>query len=167
MERSTQSASWSLAVVLAGLGGLLGAVGAFTTWFSATAVRRTEIFGSEVVATSDVNGTGDWTGLLAVMAGVLVGVVAVAALLITVRGLRRAVGVVAVVGGLAILGAAVAAYLRVDDVAKIRLALEGGAGVDVRVAAGAGLYLSAGGGAIALVAGIVARRMGPSGLLPS
>ena len=168
MERSTQRASWSLAVVLAGLGGLLGAVGAFTTWFSATAVRQTEIFGTEVVGTADVNGTGDWTGLVAVIGGAVVGAVAVAALLLTVRALRRGAGPLAVAGGLVILAVTVAAYLRLDDVAAEILAADlDGPGVDARSSTGVGLLLSAGGGAIAAVAGVVARRTGPGASRPT
>ncbi len=158
-ESPSQTATWSFAVILAAVGGFLGAVGVFLSWFQVNGFQRSVIFGNELVESKAFAGTKDWTGLIALMAGLAVGLVALGALLFT-GGMRRSVGSVAVVGGLVVLitaalglaraGAVAGGVELTSPLAADRLMNEGSPAL--------GLYVSALGGALAALAGLIARR---------
>jgi hypothetical protein len=147
--------TWPLAVTLAALGGFVAAAGVFLGWWNAEAYRQSEIFGRQLVAQETLLGTASWTGMVALFTGIAVGLLGVAALLFTSDGVRRAAAILAMVGGLAILIVAGIGIAQASSVAEAEI---GGTIVTVEGSAGFGLFLSAVGGLVALVAGIFARR---------
>ena len=157
-EQGTQSATWSLATALTAVGGFLAAAGVILPWASTTGFRTTEIFGEEVVGTTSSNGLGDVIGLVTLLTGLAIGVLGVVALLRTGEAVRRAAGIAAIVGGIAILAACVLGAVRVDAVlGELPLALADPQ-VAVETSVAAGLFVSAAGGAIAAAGGFIARR---------
>ena len=157
-EQPTQSSTWSFAIALAAVGGFLAAVGVFMSWASATGVRTTEIFGDERVGTSSSNGTGDLAGLVVLLAGLVVGILEVLALLSSGEGLQRAAGMVAIAGGLVILAACALGALRPEAVLGDLPAELSVPEVAVQTTVAAGVFVSAAGGVIAAAGGLVARR---------
>jgi hypothetical protein len=157
-EQRTQSVSWSLAIALAAIGGFLAAAGVFLPWAEATGVRTTEIFGEEVLGTHSVSGTGDAIGLVVLALGIAIGAIGVLALLVRSEGLRRAAGLLALGGGIAILVACAVAAFRPDAlVGELPPGLRGER-VSVETSVAAGLFISGGGGLIAAIGGLLARR---------
>jgi hypothetical protein len=157
-EQRGRGAPWSFATALAATGGFLAAAGVFLPWASASGVRTTEIFGEELVGTYSSNGIADITGLVVLIVGLAIGVLEVGALLFTEEGLRRAAGMVAIVGGLAVLGACALAAIRAEAVlGDLPAELEGPL-VAVETSIAAGLVVSAAGGVIAALGGLVAGR---------
>ena len=160
-EQPMQSTSWFLATALAALGGFLAAVGVFLPWASATGVRTSEIFGSESVGTATSSGSGDLTGVVVVGAGLVVGVLAVVALLVKADGLRKLIGTVAIAGGLVILVACAVAAFRPEAVMGDLPPELADPAVTVQTTVAAGLFVSAAGGALAGAGGLIARRSPP------
>jgi hypothetical protein len=156
-EEDSRSATWSLAVTLVALGGFLATVGVFLGWWDVTGYRESEIFGRELVSQDTLAGTTNWTGLLALAAGVVVGVVAIAALLTGDAGVRRASIPTALAGGLLVVASAALGLVQATEVAQANLAdpqltAEGSAAM--------GLFLSVLGGLLAVIGGMLARRSG-------
>lgn len=160
-ESPAKTASWPLAMLLAALGALLALVGAFTSWFTTSVFHETEIFGSERVASVSAPGTHDWTGVVAMAVGLIVGLLAIVGLLFTDPGVRRIAATFAFVGGLLLVALALVAFVRAGSVAG---------GLDVgrvngpdqlRRESGAsfGIILAGLGGALAALGGLAARRM--------
>lgn len=155
-EAPSQTASWSLAMTLAAIGGFLAVVGVFLGWFGVTAVRQTVIFGREVARSETRAGTEDITGIVVAVVGGLSGVLALAALAVGSGGFRRFAASFATFGGVAVLAASGLGYARAATVARGtgvavgRMTLDGTASL--------GLYVSAAAGAVAAVAGLLALR---------
>lgn len=160
-EEPTQSTTWFLSVALAALGGFLAAVGVFLPWASATGVRTSEIFGTETVGTYTSSGSGDLTGMIVVGAGLVVGVLAVGALLFKGSGLRRLIGTVALAGGLVILVACAVAVFRPEAVLGDLPPELAEPSVTVQTSVAAGLFVSVAGAVLAGAGGLVARRSTP------
>jgi hypothetical protein len=155
-EVPNQTVSWSLAMTLAAIGAFLAVVGVFLGWFAVTAVRQTEIFGREIVRSETHTGTGDITGIVVAVIGGLIGVLALAALVVGSEEFRRFVASFATFGGVALVAASGLGYARVAMVAQ-------GTGVAVgrmtfEGTASFGLYVSAVAGAVTAVAGLLALR---------
>jgi hypothetical protein len=151
----SRSATWSLSMTLVAIGGFLAVVGVFLGWWDVGGYRESEIFGRELVQQDTLAGTANWTGLLALAAGVVAGVVAIGALLTGDAGVRGASVPIALAGGMLILASAGLGLVQATEVAQghvgdPQLIAEGSAAV--------GLFLSAAGGALAAVGGLVARR---------
>ena len=140
----SRSATWSLTVTLVALGGSLAVVGIFLGWWQVAGYRESEIFGRELVLEDTLAGTANWTGILAIIS-----------LLVESDDLRRILPVVAAAGGLVILACAALGMLQSAEVARANV---DAADLSVEGSAGIGLFLSAAGGALAAVGGLVARR---------
>jgi len=151
----SRSATWSLTVTLVALGGSLAVVGIFLGWWQVAGYRESEIFGRELVLEDTLAGTANWTGILALAVGLVVGVLAIISLLVESDDLRRILPVVAAAGGLVILACAALGMLQSAEVARANV---DAADLSVEGSAGIGLFLSAAGGALAAVGGLVARR---------
>lgn len=155
-EAPGQTASWSLAMTLAAIGAFLALIGVFLGWFGVTAVRQTAIFGREIVRSETRAGTQDITGIVAAVLGWFIGVLAIAALVAGTPVYRRFAASFAAFGGLALvatsgLGAARAATVaQGTGVVLGRMTLEGTTSL--------GLSVSAAGGAVAALAGMIALR---------
>lgn len=155
-EAPGQTASWSLAMTLAAVGAFLALMGVFLGWFGVMAVRQTAIFGREIVRSETRAGTQDITGIVAAVLGGVIGVLAIAALTAGSPGFRRFAASFAGFGGVAVvatsgLGAARAATVaQGTGVALGRITLEGTTSL--------GLFVSAAGGAVAAVTGVIALR---------
>jgi hypothetical protein len=160
-EQRTQGVTWSFATTLAAIGGFLAAVGALLPWASATGTRSTEIFGNQLLGSHSAAGIADLTGLIALVAGLTVGIVGVGALLLDAQSLRRIAGVVEIVGGAVVLAACVLAAVRLESVVGELPSSLSVADVTVTLSVQAGLVLSAAGGVVAIVGGIFARRSMP------
>lgn len=151
----SRSATWSLTVTLVALGGFLAAAGVFLGWWEVDGYRESEIFGRELVLEDTLAGRASWTGVLALLAGLVVGVLAIVSLLVGSHDLQRILPVVAMAGGLVILASAALGMLQSDEVARASV---DAADLSVEGSAGIGLFLSAAGGALAAIGGLVARR---------
>lgn len=149
-------ASWSLASTLAAVGAFLGPAGVLLGWFHVDVYSKSDIFGTELVQSRTLSGMKDFTGLVVLAAGLVVGLVAMWALLSSSDGARRASAIVAVVGGLVLLAVAVLGLTRVGSVAD---AASLGATGDRAGTAAMGLWVSAAGGLLATVGGLLARRL--------
>jgi hypothetical protein len=154
-EAESRSATGSLAVTLVALGGFLAAVGVFLGWWDVAGYRESEIFGRELVLEDTLAGTANWTGVLALVLGLVVGVLAIVSLLVGSHDLQRILPVAAMAGGLVILASAALGLLQATEVARASVET---AELSVEGSAAVGLFLSAAGGALAALAGLVARR---------
>ena len=151
----SRSATWSLSVTLVAVGGFLAAMGVLLGWWDVEGYRESEIFGRELVLEDTLAGTASWTGVLALVAGLVVGVLAIVSLLVGSDGLQRVLPVAATAGGLVILASAALGMVQTNEVARAsvdagELSVEGSAAI--------GLLLSAAGGALVALGGLVARR---------
>jgi hypothetical protein len=146
--------TWPFVATVAAIGGVAAVVGVVLGWWQVTSYRESEIFGRELVEERTVAGTVHWTGLVALVVGLVVVGTAVASLVARGEGVRLVAGVSALAGGFFIMGAAA---LGLGQAAAVAEAQVGGAGLDAEGSAAAGLVLSALGGLVAVVAGVLAR----------
>ena len=151
----SRSATWSLSVTLVAVGGFLAAMGVLLGWWDVKGYRESEIFGRELVLEDTLAGTASWTGVLALVAGLVVGVLAIVSLLVGSDGLQRVLPVAATAGGLVILASAALGMVQTNEVARASV---DAAELSVEWSAAIGLLLSAAGGALVALGGLVARR---------
>ena len=88
-EAPSRTVSWSLAMTIAAIGAFLAVIGVFLGWFGVTVVRETSIFGREIVRSETRAGIDDITGIVVTVVGLLIGVLALAALVGGSEGFRR------------------------------------------------------------------------------
>jgi hypothetical protein len=154
------------AAVLATVGGLLAVAGTSIGWFNLTAIRRSEIFGAEVVATLTRPGISDWTGVVAVLAGAVATIGAATLGLASQPRTRRVAAGVAIVGGLLV--NAVSALALTRSASVLSAAVEAGdlprtpdTVMEYEHAVAPGIVVAAAGGMLAVAGGVVAARTGP------
>lgn len=154
------------------VGGALAFVGTFLPWFTArVSAQRGVLLGQDVPvlpATASRTGAADWTGKVALAAGLVIVAAGLAALLARTVSSRWTWYAMAIVGGIVALGSGVIALGRTEAVISIEFArqelLSGlGSGIMVRgvsseTGASFGPYVSIGGGAVAAVAGLIGLR---------
>jgi hypothetical protein len=147
--------TWSFAVTLAAIGGFAAAVGVLLGWWQAEAYRASEIFGREQVEQRTLLGTVHWSGTAALVLGFLVALAALSSLALADDRVRSAAAFAALSGGILVMAAASYGLAQATHVAEAQV---GGPGLGVDGTVGGGLFLSAGGGLVAAVAGFLARR---------
>jgi hypothetical protein len=101
------------------------------------------------------------TGWVALLAGLAIGILGVVALLWPAEEMRRVAGLAAIVGGIAILAACALGAVRVDEVLGQLPPELADPRVSLETSPAAGLFVSAAGGAIAAVGGLIAGRAPP------
>ena len=145
MDRSSDEITY--AGIAGAVGGLLGIVGIYVgKWFSYSYVAS----GGKV--TFYVNGSEDWTGQVAFIAGLAAVAFGIAYVLLSDPQIRTITGALMGVGGIFLLAMALLAFTRVDETVGASPFLPGvDPGVAVRVTSQA-----AGGLWISMVAGVVA-----------
>jgi hypothetical protein len=153
-EAPSRTFTWPFAAAVAAIGGIAAVLGVVLGWWQVTSYRLSEIFGRELVEERTVAGTAHWTGLVALVVGLVIVGTAVASLLPRGGGARLVAGVSALAGGFFIMGAAALGLGQADAVARAQV---GAAGLVAEGTAAAGLVLSALGGVVAVVAGVLAR----------
>ena len=154
-EAPSRMFTWSFAVALAAIGGFAAAVGVLLGWWRAEAFRASEIFGREIVEERTLLGTAHWSGTVALLVGLMVTLAALGGLVLSARGVRRAAAIAALSGGFFVMAAAAFGFSQATTVAEAQV---GGPGLGVDATVAGGLFLSAVGGAVAVVAGLLAQR---------
>jgi hypothetical protein len=160
MEQApSRTISWSLAMTIAAIGAFLAVIGVFLGWFGVTVVRQTTIFGREIVRSETHPGIDDLTGIVVTVVGLLIGALALAALVGGSPGFRRFAASFATFGGVAMLAASglgvarVAAVARGTGVAVGRITFDGTPSL--------GLFVSVVAAAVAVMGGLLALRTSP------
>ncbi len=148
-------ASWILASILAAAGAAFGLAGVLAGWFRVDVYVKSDIFGTELLASKTFSGLEDVTGLVALAAGFLVVLVVLWPLLLRKPGPHRTAAIVAIAGGLVMFAAAIVGLTRTGSVAD---AASLGALGDRTGAGAIGLWVSATGGLLAAAGGVLARR---------
>jgi hypothetical protein len=134
------------------VGGLFGALGVFADWFSFTAT----VGGGQL--TVGIAGTEDWTGRLAVVAGVAALLFGAAYVLFTDAQIRKVSAVAMAAASAVLLVMTVFGILRVDDVVPSFVAQSGVGDVTFSSSYAAGIGISFLGGVVAFVASFLAIR---------
>ena len=154
-EPPSRTFTWSFAVTLAAIGGFAAAIGVLFGWWQAESYRASEIFGREVVEERTLLGTVHWSGMVALLVGLVVTLAALGGLVLTARGVRRVAVIAALSGGFFAMAAAAFGFAQATAVAEAQV---GGPGLGVDATVAGGLFLSAAGGAVAAIAGLLAQR---------
>ena len=154
-EPPSRTFTWSFAVTLAAIGGFAAAVGVLFGWWQAESYRASEIFGREVVEERTLLGTVHWSGMVALLVGLVVTLAALGGLVLAARGVRRVAVIAALAGGCFAMAAAAFGFAQATTVAEAQV---GGLGLGVDGTISGGLFVSAAGGAVAAVAGLLALR---------
>jgi hypothetical protein len=131
-------------------GGFLVFIGVYLKWFDFSA----SVGGFSTSASS--NGTSDWTGVVAVIAG-LVAIGAGGAALLLSDDIKRTARLIGATAGVVALIVTVIAFFRVSSVG-VDLPTTGGAAASIDAKAAVGLYVSFLGAVIATVGGAMAMR---------
>jgi hypothetical protein len=137
-------------------GGLVGVVGIYVgKWFSYSYVAE----GAR--ATFYFDGTEDWTGQVAFIAGLAAFAFGIAYILLSDPQIRTITGSLMGVGGIFLLAMALLAFTRVDEVVGPQPFLPGidpGLSVRVTTAAAGGLWMSVVGGMVAVYGAFLSIR---------
>ena len=157
-QTDSRSATWTTAVTLATVGGFLAAAGVFLGWWHVDAFRQSEIFGRELVHEETLAGTANWTGIVGLVAGLGAGALGVVALVSSSAGLHRWAGVACMALGALVVLATVTGALLADTVAEESWLADPALTMEGAVALG--LLVSALGGALTALGGLVAHRAG-------
>jgi hypothetical protein len=142
MERSKGTDSLPIAAGAAAVGGLIAFLGVYLNWFTVTAGG----------VQAEVRGTEDWTGLVAVVAGLAALIGGGAAMLIKDSPVGKLGAALAGVGGVFAAAMAIIALLRLDAIAQD----VAGGPADGDWATG--LWISLIGGLVAMVGGWQSQR---------
>jgi hypothetical protein len=134
------------------VGGLFGALGVLADWFSFSAT----VAGGRL--TVGLAGTEDWTGRLALVAGVSALLFGAAYILFTDPAIRKVAAVSMAASSAVLLVMSVFGALRVDEVVPNVVAQSGLSGVTFTSSYAAGLGISFVGGVVAFVASFLAIR---------
>lgn len=153
-EAPSRTFTWPFVATLAAIGGAAAAAGVFLGWWQATSYRESEIFGRELVEEQTIAGTAHWSGTVALVAGVVVIGAAVAGLFLAAGG-RRSAAIAVMVAGVLIAATALFGATQAASVAEAELAASG---LVVEGSISGGLFLSAAGGAVAVIAGFLDLR---------
>jgi hypothetical protein len=148
-------ASWILASMLAAAGAAFGLAGVLAGWFRVDVYAKSDIFGTQLLASKTFSGLEDVTGLAALAAGFIVVLVVFWQLLLRKPGPHRSAAILAIVGGLAMFAAAILGFTRTGSVAD---AATLGAVGDRTGTVALGLWISAAGGLLAATGGVLAWR---------
>ena len=153
MKRSSLmdgSATLNYAGVAAALGGLLGLAGVYLKWF------RYSYPVSGGTITQYLNGSDDWTGQVAFIAGIATFAFAIAYVLMTDPQIRRLTGVLMAIAAVLLLGASIAGLFRVAAATADPVLAGADAGtVNVATSVAGGLLVSAIGGIFAVVGAVL------------
>ncbi len=159
MTHHDGSGSSTGAMIAAG-GGVLAVIGAFLPWFKSTVSYSTELFGGAIPDQSEAfSGMKDWTGIVALLAGLVVAGAAGAIIAMKGQGSAGMMATLAAVGGIVVILAAILGFVRIKNTAGAAVDQLGalGGGVDISTGAGLGLYLSAIGGLLGAIGGFKAK----------
>lgn len=160
---AVRSAALSPAAIAMLAGGLLGWAGVLLKWFKVSVSFGGGTFLGQNVPglnrSATISGTHDWTGVIALIAGVAVMALGLAVAFLPERGTKKTAAMAAAVGGVVVLLMAVIAFVRVNSVVGIPAGL-GGFMRDLTIDAGAaiGLYVSALGGVLGAVGGFLGTK---------
>jgi hypothetical protein len=161
--------------IVAGIGGLVALVGVFLHWAKLTSsLEGGQFAGQQFGAMSQsvgASGTSHWTGILALVAGLVAVAAAIAIVVFQDSGTRRMAAMTALGGGalallMAILGIVMSETIAVGDVPGGRQALEfarqfaqqlGVEGFGIDTGPAIGVFVTAVGGAVAAVGGFMAQ----------
>jgi hypothetical protein len=148
-------------MLLVAVGGGVALVGAFLGWFGLSVWSSGGFFGRELLRSETYPGTRDWTGAVAMSLGIMVALLAVISMIFEEPRVRRLAGSAAVIGGVLVVVAVLAAFLRVGEVTASL-----GVGSEVvgtrEGSAALGMPISGLGGILAVLGGLVARRLAGS-----
>jgi hypothetical protein len=152
------SSEITYAGIASAVGGVVGIAGIYVgKWFSYSYVAE----GAR--ATFYLDGTEDWTGQVAFIAGLAAFAFGIAYILLSDPQIRTITGSLAGVGGIFLLAMAVLAFTRVDEVvgpAPFLPGVEPGQTVTVTTAAAGGLWMSVVGGMCAVYGAFLSVRRG-------
>jgi hypothetical protein len=152
------SSEITYAGIAGAVGGMVGIAGIYVgKWFSYSYVAE----GSR--ATFYFDGTEDWTGQVAFIAGLAAFAFGIAYILLSDPQIRTITGSLMGVGGIFLLAMAVLGFTRVDEVVGLYPFLPGiepGQSVSITTAAAGGLWLSVVGGMAAVYGAFLSVRRG-------
>jgi len=155
-EQRTVDVPFTYAGVAGAVGGMIGLAGVYVgKWFS---------YGYDTTgghATLYLNGSEDWTGQVAFIAGLAAFAFGVAYVLIADRQIRRITGALMGVGGIFLLAMSLLAFTRIDDAignAPFTPGVVAGSSVAISQSAAGGLWMSVIGGMIAVYGAFLALR---------
>lgn len=152
------SSEITYAGIAGAVGGMIGIAGIYVgKWFTYSYVAE----GARVTFYFD--GTEDWTGQVAFIAGLAAFAFGIAFILLSDPQIRTITGSLMGVGGIFLLAMAVLAFTRVDEVVGLRPFLPGidpGQSVRITTAAAGGVWLSVVGGMAAVYGAFLSVRRG-------
>jgi hypothetical protein len=138
------------------VGGLIGLVGVYVgKWFS----YGYDVGGGHV--TFYLNGTEDWTGQVAFIAGLAAFAFGIAYVLLSDRQIRRITGALMGVGGIFLLAMSLLAFTRIDEAvgaAPFTPGVVPGTSIAISQSAAGGLWMSIVGGVVAVYGAFLALR---------
>jgi hypothetical protein len=150
------SSEITYAGIAGAVGGVVGIVGIYAgKWFSYSYI----VDGARV--TFYFNGTEDWTGQVAFIAGLAAFAFGIAFILLSDPQIRTLTGAIMGVGGIFLLAMALLAFTRVDEVVGPHPFLPGidpGQSVSITTAAAGGLWISVVGGMAAVYGAFLSIR---------
>lgn len=150
------SSEITYAGIAGAVGGVVGIVGIYVgKWFSYSYIAD----GARV--TFYFNGTEDWTGQVAFIAGLAAFAFGIAFILLSDPEIRTLTGAIMGVGGIFLLAMALLAFTRVDEVVGPHPFLPGidpGESVSITTAAAGGLWISVVGGMAAVYGAFLSIR---------
>ncbi len=151
-NRPTSYGDIAYAGIAAGVGGLIGFAGVYLKWFS----YSYPVSGGTV--TQYLNGTEDWTGRVAFVAGLAALAFGVAYVLFSDPQLRRITGALMGIGAIFLLSTSLLGLSRVSEAigAPFLVGVSPGATVAVSTDVAGGLVASIVGGVVAVVGAIIA-----------